>query len=80
MHGHLQYECPEFWIVEYLNGRILNSPSPIGLENELDFEYFTNKNEIRQRMIPLVKQYLDTGQITYDEVYQNSDFWIRNIL
>ena len=45
--GHRQYNQSEFRIVEYLNNKILKSPSPMGLESELDYRYFTNKNEIR---------------------------------
>lgn len=45
--GHRQYNQKEFRIIKYLNGKILKSPSPMGLESELDYQYFTNKNEIR---------------------------------
>lgn len=45
--GHRQYNQSEFHVVEYLNDKILKSPSPMGLESELDYQYFTNKNEIR---------------------------------
>lgn len=40
----------------------------MGLESELDYRYFTNKNEIRQRIIPLVKEMYDNN-MTPDEMY-----------
>ena len=94
--GHRQYNQSEFRIVEYLNDKILKSPSPIGLESELDYQYFTNKNEIRQRIIPLVKEMYDNN-MTPDEMYYLSPnlkqdslfniyskveiiYWLNNIL
>ena len=94
--GHRQYNQSEFHIVEYLNDKILKSPSPMGLESELDYQYFTNKNEIRQRIIPLVKEMYDNN-MTPDEMYYLSPnlrqdslfniyskveiiYWLNNIL
>lgn len=94
--GHRQYNQPEFKIVEYLNSKVLKSPSPIGLKNELDYQYFSDKNEIRQRIIPIVKEMydneLDSNEIYYlsknlrqDNVYtmyskENIIHWLDNIL
>lgn len=94
--GHRQYNQPEFKIVEYLNSRVLKSPSPIGLKNELDYQYFSNKNEIRQRIIPIVKEMydneLDSNEIYYlsrdlkqDDIYimysrEDIIYWLDNIL
>lgn len=94
--GHRQYNQPEFKIVEYLNSKVLKSPSPIGLKNELDYQYFSNKNEIRQRIIPIVKEMYDNGldsnEIYYlsknlrqDDVYtiynkEDIIYWLDNIL
>lgn len=94
--GHRQYNQSEFYIVEYLNDKILKSPSPMGLESELDYQYFTNKNEIRQRIIPLVKEMRDNN-MTPEEMYYLSQnlrqdslfniyskveilYWLNNIL
>lgn len=66
--GHRQYNQSEFHVVEYLNDKILKSPSPMGLKSELDYQYFTNKNEIRQRIIPLVKEMYDNNW-NAEEVY-----------
>lgn len=94
--GHRQYNQSEFHVIEYLNDKILKSPSPMGLESELDYQYFTNKNEIRQRIIPLVKEMYDNN-MTPDEMYYLSPnlrqdslfniyskveitYWLNNIL
>ena len=94
--GHRQYNQREFHIIEYLNDKILKSPSPMGLESELDYQYFTNKNEIRQRIIPLVKEMYDNN-MTPEEMYYLSPnlrqdslfniyskveiiYWLNNIL
>ena len=94
--GHRQYNQSEFHVVEYLNDKILKSPSPMGLESELDYQYFTNKNEIRQRIIPLVKEMYDNN-MTPEEMYYLSPnlrqdslfniyskveiiYWLNNIL
>ena len=94
--GHRQYNQSEFHVVEYLNDKILKSPSPMGLESELDYQYFSNKNEIRQRIIPIVKEMydneLDSNEIYYlsknlrqDDVYtmyskEDIIHWLNNIL
>ncbi len=94
--GHRQYNQEEFRIIKYLNSKILKSPSPMGLESELDYQYFTNKNEIRQRIIPLVKEMYDNAW-TPEQIYYLSDnlrqddlydmyskaeilYWLENIL
>ena len=94
--GHRQCKIPEFNIINYLNSRILKSPSPMGLENELDYKYFSDKDEIRQRIIPVVKEMIDnkwTLEQTYylsqnlkqDDLYslyskQTLIYWLDNIL
>lgn len=70
--GHRQYNQSEFKIIKYLNNKILKSPSPMGLENEADYQYFSDENEIRQRIIPLVKEMYDNKQ-TPEEIYYLSD-------
>lgn len=94
--GHRQYNQPEFKIIKYLNSKVLRSPSPIGLKNELDYQYFSDKNEIRQRIIPVVKEMYDnklsSNEIYYlsknlrqDDVYtiyskEDIIHWLNNIL
>lgn len=94
--GHRQYNQSEFHIVEHLNNKILKSPSPMGLESELDYQYFTNKNEIRQRIIPLVKEMYDNNMIPEEMYYLSPNlrqdslfniyskveiiYWLNNIL
>lgn len=94
--GHRQYNQSEFHIVEYLNDKILKSPSPIGLKTESDYQYFTNKNEIRQRIIPLVKEMCDNNWIVGEmyelsknlkqdslyNIYSKKDiiFWLDNLI
>lgn len=94
--GHRQYNQSEFHVVEYLNDKILKSPSPMGLESELDYQYFTNKNEIRQRIIPLVKEMYDNNMTPEEMYYLSSNlrqdslfniyskveitYWLNNIL
>lgn len=94
--GHRQCKIPEFNIINYLNNKVLKSPSPIGLENELDYKYFSDKDEIRQRIIPVVKEMIDnkwTLEQTYclsenlkqDDLYslyskQTLIHWLDNIL
>ena len=56
--GHRQYNQQEFVFIKYLNELTIGSPSLYlnqSLE-EKDFNYFTNDNEIRQRIIPIVKE------------------------
>lgn len=94
--GHRQCKTPEFNIINYLNNKVLKSPSPICLENELDYKYFSDKDEIRQRIIPVVKEMIDnkwTLEQTYylsqnlkqDDLYslyskQTLIYWLDNIL
>ena len=94
--GHRQYNQSEFKIVEYLNSKVLKSPSPIGLKNEQDYKYFSDKNEIRQRIIPIVKEMYDnrlgSNEIYYlsknlrqDDIYtmyskEDIIYWLDNIL
>lgn len=40
----------------------------MGLESELDYQLLIDKNEIRQRIIPLVKEMSDNGW-TSEEMY-----------
>lgn len=94
--GHRQYNQEEFHIIKYLNSKILKSPSPMGLENELDYQYFSDRNEIRQRIIPLIKEMYD-DKLTPEQIYYLSDnlrqddlyniyskveiiYWLNNIL
>lgn len=69
--GHRQYNQNEFTIVIYLNSKILHNLRPKGLLGK-DYEYFTDRNEIRQRIIPIVKEMYD-NHWTSLEAYNNSE-------
>ena len=71
--GHRQYNQQEFVFIKYLNELTIGSPSLYlnqSLE-EKDFNYFTNDNEIRQRIIPIVKEIYDNNW-TAEESYELS--------
>ena len=72
--GHRQYNQQEFVFIKYLNELAIGSPSLYlnqSLE-EKDFNYFTNDNEIRQRIIPIVKEMYDNNW-TAKEAYELSE-------
>ena len=72
--GHRQYNKQEFVFIKYLNELTIGSPSLYlnqSLE-EKDFNYFTNDNEIRQRIIPIVKEIYDNNW-TAEEAYELSE-------
>ena len=94
--GHRQYNQKSFSEIVKLNSILIKSPSPIGLKSDLDLKYFTDKNEIRQRIIPIVKEMYDNNW-TALEAYNNSSnlqnddiieiydkdtilYWLDNIL
>ena len=71
--GHRQYNQQEFVFIKYLNELTIGSPSLYlnqSLE-EKDFNYFTNDNELRQRIIPIVKEMYDNNW-TAEEAYELS--------
>lgn len=89
--GHLQYkEKPMEEIVNLNNA--LKFPLPIGLENEKYLDYFSDKNEIRQRILPIVycmyKNNFNSKEAyyyCYDDLYlfysqEQIIYWIENIL
>ena len=74
--GHRQYNQPEFVLIKYLNELAIGSP---GLHIEIDqtlvekdYPYFTNDNELRQRIIPVVKEMYDNNW-TAEEAYELSE-------
>ena len=72
--GHRQYNQQEFVFIKYLNELTIGSPSLYlnqSLE-EKDFNYFTNDNEIRQRIIPIVKEMYDNNWMA-EEAYELSE-------
>lgn len=63
--GHRQYNQQEFVFIKYLNELTIGSPglyikSNQSLEDK-DFNYFTNDNELRQRIIPIIKEMYDNN-------------------
>ena len=72
--GHRQYNQKEFNLIVELNKRIIGSPGLYIKNNEVlereDYKYFTDHNEIRQRIVPIVKEMYDNGwslKETYDK-------------
>lgn len=72
--GHRQYNQQEFVLIKYLNELVIGSPEPYLKENlsEKDYLYFTNNNELRQRIIPIVKEMYDNNW-TAEEAYELSE-------
>lgn len=74
--GHRQYNQQEFTLIRYLNKLIISSPelyirTDQSLEDE-DFNYFTDDNELRQRIVPIIKEMYDNDW-TIEETYELSD-------
>lgn len=72
--GHRQYNQKEFDIVIKLNDITFKDPAKYIIEDlsEEDLEYFTNKNELRQRIIPIIKEMYDNNWTVY-EAYKLSE-------
>lgn len=70
--GHRQYNQSQFKIVVELNNRLIKNPQPIGLKSDSDYRYFSDKNEIRQRIIPIVKEMYDNN-LSSKEIYDLSN-------
>lgn len=73
--GHIQYNQQEFVFIKYLNELTIGSPGlyiknnqTLGIE---DYPYFTNDNELRQRIIPIVKEMYDNDWVA-EEAYELS--------
>lgn len=73
--GHRQYNQQEFVFIKYLNELTIGSPGlyiknnqTLGIE---DYPYFTNDNELRQRIIPIVKEMYDNDWVA-EEAYELS--------
>lgn len=74
--GHRQYNQKAFRLVVELNKRIIGSPEQFIKDNEVlnreDYKYFTNHNELIQRIIPIVKEMYDNNW-TAEEAYELSE-------
>ena len=74
--GHRQYNQPAFTFIRALNGVIIDDPQSHIKENQTlsdkDFPYFTDYNELRQRIIPIVKEMYDNNW-TSEEAYNLSN-------
>ena len=72
--GHRQYNQKEFNIVVELNKKIIGN-SGLHIKDTLegkDYKYFTDHNEIRQRIISIIKEMYDNNW-TYKEAYKLSE-------
>lgn len=73
--GHRQYNQKEFNIIQDLNSRVLKDPKEYIIDKTLtdnDIKYFTDHNELRQRIIPIIKEMIDNNWNPY-EVYNYSN-------
>lgn len=74
--GHRQYNQQEFVFIRYLNKIVMGSPGMYIKSNQVvgekDYPYFMDDNEIRQRIIPVVKEMYDNGW-TAEEAYNLSE-------
>lgn len=74
--GHRQYNQPEFKVVIELNKRIIGTPGLFIKDNEIlsrkDYKYFMDHNELRQRIIPIIKEMRDNNW-TLLETYDKSN-------
>lgn len=74
--GHRQYNQQEFVFIKYLNELVIKSPGLYIKSNEtlskMDYPYFTDDNELRQRIIPVVKEMYDNNW-TAEEAYELSE-------
>lgn len=73
--GHRQYNQKEFSVIIGLNKIIIGSPDLYIRNNqsltEEDYPYFTDDNELRQRIIPIIKEMRDNNW-TLEETYELS--------
>ena len=74
--GHRQYNQQEFVFIKYLNEKCIGFPGEHIKYNqtliEKDYPYFTDDNELRQRIIPIVKEMYD-NKWTAEEAYDLSE-------
>lgn len=73
--GHRQYNQPEFTLIKYLNEIVIGSPASYIKDNSLgqeDHVYFTDDNELRQRIIPIIKEMYDNNW-TSEDAYNLSE-------
>lgn len=72
--GHRQYDLPEFTIIKVINKDTFENIKENIIDESLikeDLEYFTNDNELRQRIIPIIKEMYDNNW-TSSEAYDLS--------
>lgn len=69
--GHRQYNDRMFNTIVRVNDRIMKNLSPKNLVTEEDYKYFTDHNEIRNRIIPIIKEMYDNNW-SINQVYYNS--------
>lgn len=71
--GHRQYNQKEFKIVDKLNRLVIRNPGNYIRDdqklNKKDYKYFTDHNELRQRIIPVIKEMFDNNWTAEDAYY-----------
>lgn len=81
--GHRQYNQPEFVFIKYLNELAINHPGLYIKDNEVlskvDYSYFTDDNELRQRIIPIIKEMYDNDWTAENAYEQSHNLYIDDI-
>lgn len=74
--GHRQYNQKEFKLIVHLNKLIIGIPGfyikDAQVLVEKDYHYFTDDNELRQRIIPIIKEMYDNNWSS-EETYKLSE-------
>lgn len=81
--GHRQYNQQEFVFIKYLNKLVIEAPGLYikcsqSLE-EKDYPYFTDDNELRQRIIPIIKEMYDNNWAAEDAYELSENLKIDDI-
>lgn len=71
--GHRQYNQQEFRFIKYLNLLIIGDPEEYVKQDlsQEDYLYFIDDNELRQRIVPIIKEMYDNNW-TITETYDKS--------
>ena len=81
--GHRQYNQQEFTFIKYLNEKTIGFPGEhIKCDQTLlekDYPYFTDDNELRQRIIPIIKEMYDNNWEAEDAYEYSQNLEIDDI-
>lgn len=80
--GHRQYNQETFRLIVYLNNKTFSNIKEQVVDKTLteeDLEYFTNDNELRQRIIPIIKEMYNNSWTTEDAYNLSENLKIDDI-